>query len=184
MKWWPDARVLVDDLVVIASPNHGEVNFEVLCAMSCIAPFWQAKPSSKFLTALNAGDETPGNLSYTSLYSRTDPVLQPALPGSATSDLAGASNIGIQDLCPGRFVDHPQALYDAAFYAVVIDALTHPGPADPPQIDRSVCTQLVMPGVDPVQATTMHLRWWRDITVKTQEHQTDQEPPLAAWAVP
>jgi hypothetical protein len=32
-------------------------------------------------------------------------------------------------------------------YAVVVDAFTHPGPADPSRIDRSVCGQLFLPGV-------------------------------------
>lgn len=184
MKWWPDARALVDDLVLLNAPNHGDVNFEVLCAVPCIAPFWQTKPGSKFLEALNAGDETPGDVSYTSVYSRTDPAVQPNLPGSATSDLAGASNIAVQDLCQVRFVDHVGALSDAAVYAVVIDALTHPGPADPARIDRSVCAQLLMPGVDPLQAVIMDANWYWNIMVKGLEHQTDKEPPLAAWAVP
>lgn len=185
MRWWPDARALVDHLVLIGAQNHGEINFDVLCALPCIAPFWQAKPDSKFLAALNAGDETPGDVAYTSVYSRTDPVLLLSpLPGIATSDLAGASNIGVQDICPLRIVDHAQSLSDAVIYAVVIDALTHSGPADPARIDRSVCQQLTMPGVDPLQAVAMDLAWWPTITIKSQEHQTDKEPPLAAWAVP
>jgi triacylglycerol esterase/lipase EstA (alpha/beta hydrolase family) len=184
MKWWPDARALVDDLVLVGVMNHGNVQVDVLCSVPCIAPFWQMKPGSKFLGALNAGDQTPGDVSYTSVYSRTDLGVQPQLPGSATSDLAGASNIAVQDLCPVRLVDHAQALYDAAIYAVVIDALIHPGPADPARIDRSVCLQLVTPGLDPLQAVAGDVAWWRDITIRGMEHQIDKEPPSAAWAVP
>jgi triacylglycerol lipase len=184
MKWWPGARGLVDDLVLIAAPNHGGVNFDLLCALPCIAPFWQMKPGSRFLAALNSGDETPGDVAYTSVYSRTD-LAVPNLPGSETSNLAGASNIAVQDgLCPVRFVDHVGALADAAVYAVVIDALTHPGPADPARINRSVCTQFVMPGVDPLQAVATDLAWWPTIAIRSLEHRTDREPPLAAWAVP
>jgi triacylglycerol esterase/lipase EstA (alpha/beta hydrolase family) len=184
MKWWPDARDLVDDLVLVSAPNHGNVNLEVLCAVPCIAPFWQTKSGSTFLAALNAGDETPGDVAYTSIYSWTDPAIQPNLPGGGTSDLAGASNIAVQDLCLVRFVDHVGALSDAAVYAVVIDALTRPGPADPARIDRSVCLQVAMPGVDPLQAVATDVAWWRDITIRGLEHQVDREPPLAPWAVP
>lgn len=184
MKWWPDARALVDDLVLVSGTNHGTVHTEEHCAAQCIPSFWQMKPGSSFLAALNAGDETPGDVSYTSVYSRTDFAVQPEFPGNATSDLAGASNIAIQDVCPGRLVDHPQAVSDAAFYAVVTDALTHAGPADPARIDRSVCRQVVMPGVDQQQAAVYELAWYRDLTARSQENKTDKEPELAGWAVP
>jgi hypothetical protein len=184
MKWWPGARALVDDLVLISAANHGGVNFDVFCALPCIAPFWQMKPGSRFLAALNSGDETPGEVAYTSVYSLTDAAVLNLRPVSVTSDLAGAANIAAQDLCPIRLVDHVAALADAAVYAVVIDALTHPGPADPARIDRSVCSQFVMPGVDPLEAVAMDAAWWPTIAVKMLEHQTDREPPLAAWAVP
>jgi len=137
MKWWPGARALVDDLVLISAANHGGVNFDVLCALPCIAPYWQMKPGSRFLAALNSGDETPGDVAYTSVYSLTDAAVLNLRPVSVTSDLAGVSNIAAQDLCPVRLVDHVAALADAVVYAVVIDALTHPGPADPARIDRS-----------------------------------------------
>lgn len=184
MKWWPGARALVDDLVLMSAPNHGDHNFDVLCALPCIAPFWQSKPSSRFLAALNSGDETPGDVAYTSVYSLTDVAVLNLRPVDVTSDLAGASNIAVQDVCPLRFVDHAQALSDAAVYGVVIDALTHPGPADPARIDRSVCTQLAMPGVDPLQAVVMDVAWWPNIVIKSLEHQTGSEPALAPWAVP
>jgi triacylglycerol lipase len=184
MKWWPAARSVTDDLVMLEAPNHGTVNVDVFCALPCIPVFWQIRPASVFLAALNAGDETPGDVSYTSVYSWTDPAIQPNLPGSATSNLVGASNIAVQDLCLGRLVDHVGALSDAVVYAAVLDALIHPGPADPARIDRAVCTQLVMPGVEPLLAVTMSLAWYPDITVGALEHQTDREPALAPWAVP
>jgi triacylglycerol lipase len=184
MKWWPDARALVDDLVMIAGPHHGDANFDILCAVPCIAPLWQMKASSRFLGALNAGDETPGDVSYTSAYSRTDLAVQPELPSHATSDLSGASNIAIQDLCPGRFVDHAQSIDDAAFFTVVMDALTHSGPADPARIDRSVCAQVAMPGVDALQVVARDVNWWGNVAVRGFEPRVAGEPALAPWAVP
>jgi hypothetical protein len=184
IKWWPEVRPVVDDLIMVAGLNHGTVHMHWQCAMDCIPSFWQAKPDSQFLAALNAGDETPGDVSYTSVYSRTDLPVQPELPGNATSEVAGASNVAVQDLCAIRVVDHPQTVSDAALYAVVIDALTHPGPADPPRIDRSVCLQVVAPGIDVGQALAYELTWWWDLTLRSQEHKADAEPALAAWAVP
>ncbi|MGH2721315.1 MAG: esterase/lipase family protein [Actinomycetota bacterium] len=184
IKWWPELQGVVDDLVMVAATNHGTVHPHWQCAMPCIPSLWQLKPDSRFLAALNAGDETPGDVSYTSVYSRTDLAVQPQLPGNATSELAGASNVAVQDLCLLRVVDHPQTVSDAVVYAVAMDALTHPGPADPARIDRSVCLQVVAPGVDLKDALAYELTWWRDVALRSQEHKTDTEPALAAWAVP
>ena len=47
-----------------------------------------------------------------------------AYPWTQSAALGGATNIAIQDVCPGRVVGHFETIYDAAFYAVIIDALT------------------------------------------------------------
>jgi triacylglycerol esterase/lipase EstA (alpha/beta hydrolase family) len=185
VKWWPEVRGLVDDLVLVAGLNHGTVHMLWQCAMDCVPSFWQAKPGSRFLAALNAGDETPGDASYTSVYSRTDLAVQPELPGNATSELAGASNVAVQDLCAIRLVvDHPQTVSDSAVYAVVMDALNHSGPADPARIDRSACMQVVAPGIDLQETLAYEVNWWRELTLRAQDHKTGGEPALAAWAVP
>ncbi|MGH2689538.1 MAG: lipase, partial [Actinomycetota bacterium] len=182
-KWWPDAAGLVDDMVLVAGMHHGNIHDLWLCATPCMPSAWQSRPGSRFLGALNAGDETPGAVSYTSVYSLTD-LAVPELPGPPTSELAGASNIAIQRLCPARFVDHPQVVSDAATFAVAMDALAHPGPADPARVDRSVCLQGVAPGVELGRALAYELTWYRDLVVRGQEQTTDREPPLAPWAVP
>lgn len=181
VKWWPGARALVDDMILIAAMNHGNVHDLWLCALECVPSAWQSKPGSQFLESLNAGDETPGEISYTSVYSLTD-LAVPELPGNATSTLSGAANVAIQDLCLLRLVDHPQTVSDAAVFAVVADALRHPGPADPARIDRSVCLQATARGIDSVRALTYEATWYRDLTIRLQEHKTPGEPPVAAWA--
>ena len=105
-RWWATVRDQVDDLVMLASPNHGTsvAAGQTLAGLSCPA-CWQMRPGSAFLAALNAGDETPGEVSYTSLFSLTD-VVVPQLPPPPTSALAGAANVLLQDVCPGRPVDH------------------------------------------------------------------------------
>lgn len=120
----------------------------ILCATgSCVPALWQSSIGSNFLNALNADDETPGDVSYTSIYSLTDEntLLHPSV--SEQGD--GATNVPIQSICPARVVSHIQALADAVAYALVLDAFTHPGPADPSRIDCGVCGQLFLPGVTP-----------------------------------
>jgi pimeloyl-ACP methyl ester carboxylesterase len=187
IKWWPDVRGLIDDLVSVAGVVHGFTPTEAFCLRTCIAPFWQMKPDSKFLAALNAGDETPGDVSYTSVYTRTDQAVWLAGGGAAdpwtqSAALGGATNIAIQDICPGRFVGHFETIYDAAFYAVIIDALTHPGPADVARIDRGVCAQSVMPGVDAAEAVAKDMQMENDFNNRTGEHHVDGEPALAPYA--
>ncbi len=153
IKWWPDVRALVDDYVGIVSPNHGTVFSDVTCPFGCAPALWQMSRSSAFLEALNRGDETPGDVAYTSVYSVTDQFVQPQAPAeAASSPLAGGSNIAIQDVCPGRVVDHVNSTADAAVFEVVMDALRHVGPADPDRVSRLGCFRTFMPGVHATDA--------------------------------
>jgi triacylglycerol esterase/lipase EstA (alpha/beta hydrolase family) len=144
-KWWPDVQTSVDDLVMLASPNHG-IYGQPIPPMRCFAACWQLAKGSKFIAALNRSDETPGAVSYTSIYSLFD-VMVPAFP-DRTAVVAGASNVLIQDVCPGRPVDHVLISADAVSYALALDAFTHPGPADVRRFDPATCQQIAMPGAD------------------------------------
>jgi triacylglycerol esterase/lipase EstA (alpha/beta hydrolase family) len=149
IKFWPDVRNSVDDMVGLEAAYHGTAVTNIFCATgSCVPVAWQLSIGSSFLRALNADDETPGDVSYTSIYSLTDDGgAVPQLPQSVSQQGDGATNVPIQSICPVRVVNHVQALADAVAYAVVIDAFAHPGPADPSRIDPSVCDQLFLPGV-------------------------------------
>jgi triacylglycerol lipase len=186
LKYWPDIRTMVGDLVAMSGVAHGFTETEALCSSECIAPFWQMKPGSKFLRALNAEDETPGDVSYTSVYSRTDQFVWladgPRDPWTESAKIDGASNIAIQDVCAGRSVEHIQATYDAAVFAVIMDALTHDGPADAGRVDRAVCAQAAMPGVDLGEAQAKTIEIDRDLMILTGEHHLKAEPALAAYA--
>lgn len=148
IRWWPDVEQAVDDLVMLAVPNHGSVVVDPAYETGCFPACYQMSTRSDFIAALNAGDETPGAISYTSIYSLDDEVVQPAAP-EPTAALDGASNILVQDLCPGRRVGHLGLAYDAAVYEMVIDALTHPGPADPSRFEPLTCASIWFDGVDP-----------------------------------
>jgi triacylglycerol lipase len=151
IRWWDDVAAAVDDLVMIATPNHGGPLANLACAAPCLPALWQQAEGSAFLTALNDGDETPGDISYSSIYSLTDWVIQPAAP-QPTAALDGAANVAVQDVCAGRVVDHVQHAFDAVVWALVLDALAHPGPLDAARIDPGACLQDAMPLVDPVEA--------------------------------
>jgi triacylglycerol esterase/lipase EstA (alpha/beta hydrolase family) len=182
LKWWPDLRGMVDDSIMLAAPNHGFRAGDVLCTPSCIAPFWQMRVRSAFITALNRDDETPGDVSYTSVYSRTDQFLQPTLPNDGTASLLGGTTIAVQDVCPARAVEHIGMVSDALVYAVVMDALTHPGPAVFGRIDPSVCAAQYMPGVEARDAESDRVGFYQNAPGLLAQHHTPDEPPLAAYA--
>jgi triacylglycerol lipase len=126
----------VDDLVGLVPSNHGtqdtgpgnpltQAAFGVVCP-ACV----QQTAGSPFLTELNAGDETPGHLSYTQITTRYDEVVTPYLsaylaPGKKTT------NITLQDLCPADLSEHVLIPTDPVAIQLVLNALGRKGPADP-----------------------------------------------------
>ena len=147
LRWWPSVRADTADLVDLASPNHGIYAADG-CAASgnCWPAVWQMASGSHFLKALNSVSETPGHLAYTQIYSQTDELVEP----SSTAPLAGGpntANIAIQSICPGRVVHHAGLLSDPVVWELTLDALTHPGPANPGRIDGGACLETAMPYV-------------------------------------
>jgi triacylglycerol esterase/lipase EstA (alpha/beta hydrolase family) len=153
LKYWPDARDLVDDLVGLAPSNHGTLDADVLCAAGpCAAAIHQQALAADFLAALNDGTETFPGIDYTVAYSLTDQIVVPNLVPPRSSPLRGdAANVAVQQICPGHVAEHlAMGTYDPVAYAVALDALDADGPADPGRIDRRVCLEPYMPGVDPL----------------------------------
>src|SRR3546814_360845 len=112
LKWWPSARDAVDDFVMEAGPNHGTTAVGSLPALvpqltagmvDLPEVFYQFSPDSNFVAALNADDETPGDISYTSLYSGFyDELVEPAAPVPTAAldfqkDNPQVANILLQD---------------------------------------------------------------------------------------
>jgi hypothetical protein len=124
----------------------------------------------------------PAGPTVTSIYSDTDEVVWPE---PTASTLPGAANIGLQTLCPGRIVDHATMLADAVGYALVLDALTHPGPAVPGRIANrpSSCRNLFMPYINPLKAvrviSTIEAFF---LHVLVTEPKLTDEPALPAYA--
>ncbi len=155
LRFWPDTRAMVEDVVGLEPDNHGTtVIGPGLCATTgCPPADWQQISSSNFIQALNSGTETFPGISYTNLYSTHDELATPdSGPNDCTSCLSVGggqiSNVELQSLCPLDLSEHLAAgTTDPVAYALGVDAITHPGPADPARIPSSVCLQLLMPGV-------------------------------------
>ena len=153
IRWWPrSVRPRVGDYISMAGPHHGVAAGDgCVAGGSCWPAAWQMSSGSMFLRALNAGDETPGGISYTSVFSDSDELVQPSRP-VATAALRGGganvANVRVQDVCPGRPVHHGGQVHDALVWRLVLDALGHRGPARVARVPVAVCVDDFMPGVD------------------------------------
>jgi hypothetical protein len=161
LRFWPDTRAMVDDVIGFSGSNHGTtVLTRAACGLGCPAAVWQQMTGSNFIAALNSGAETFAGISYSEIYTHTDEVVEPAGDSAHASAAlhTGAgqiTNVATQDLCPLDVDEHlTVGTIDPVAYALAIDALTHPGPADPARIPRSVCSQALMPGVNPLSVGT------------------------------
>jgi triacylglycerol lipase len=186
VKWWPDVRASVDDLVMLGTPNHGAAAADIVGVAGCTGSCLQMQSGSKFLRALNADDETPGAVSYTSVYTLFDELVQPSFPASsASARVAGGTNLAVQWLCPGRPVEHVGLVADAVVHDAVMGAFTHRGAAVPARFFTPAdCLRTVFDGADPVEVAPIGLRELLDGNPPPDPNLTPTEPRLAPYARP
>lgn len=153
LRFWPDTRPLVDDLVGLASSNHGTETAKPGCLQACAPSYHQQRSDSAFTAALNSIQEAFPGVDYTVAYTWGDEIVTPNVGPTASSPVRGEgsiANIALQAVCPGHAADHVTiGTTDAVAYAIVVDALDHDGPADASRLDPTVCAAAFMPGVDP-----------------------------------
>lgn len=161
LRFWPATRTMVDDVIGMAGDNHGTTSGNSGPQLPGNRPpaAWQQGAGSNFIKALNSGRETFPQVSYTEIFTHTDEEVQPSNnDATATSRVTpgpNVTNIAVQDICPADVNEHLLlGTIDPTAYALVMDALNHPGPANPARISRSVCAQIYQPGVDPTSAQT------------------------------
>lgn len=125
---------VVDDLVGLAPSNHGtaitagELNpISLLVGWACPACVQQGTGSA-FLRHLNAGDETPGEVSYTSVTTRYDEVVVPHTSGYLAAG-PNTTNVTLQAKCPFEPTEHLFIPVSTPAISITLDALTRPGPA-------------------------------------------------------
>ena len=133
LRFWPDTRAMVDDLVGLAPSNHGTTLWPDGC-QPCQPAGWQQSAGSAFIRALNAGQETFPGISYTNVYTHNDETVQPNSDDMGSSSLHGGggriANIAVQEICPFDPAEHILLGFaDPIGYALAIDAIDHDGPA-------------------------------------------------------
>jgi triacylglycerol esterase/lipase EstA (alpha/beta hydrolase family) len=187
LRFWPDTRSLVNDLVGIDPSNHGTLDSQITCRTQCPPAFWQQATNAHFLAALNSRAETFAGINYTVIYSRTDEVVVPNLDAEGSSSLHTGSgqiaNIAVQQICPADTSDHlAMGTYDPVAYALAVDAFAHEGLADPSRVSSSVCTEGVQPGVDPLTFPTDYAGFLAAIgAAAAASPEVSAEPPLDCY---
>lgn len=196
LKFFPDTRDMVEDMIGIAAANHGLIETSLLCAtpvIGCITSFTQIAVAAKWLDALNAGGETLPGIDYTQVYTRTDDVAIPNFDeengvSSLRTGEGNKVNIATQDVCLTNTADHfLVGSSDAVGYAIVSDALSHPGVASLERLTAQVpalCLTPFMPGVDPLSfpinfATKMMSTFAQSVALQPK---STEEPPLRCYA--
>lgn len=150
LRIWPDLAPSVEDFVGLSGVylNGSQAIRDDCSDGGCVASFWQFATGSKLLAAL-AGRPVPPGPSLTAIGTLADEVVTPQ---PHANELPEGRSVEIQDVCPGRRYtqDHIFMAADAVAHALAIDALDHPGPADPARIPRTICAEAVFHELDPV----------------------------------
>lgn len=209
LKFWPKARAAVEDFVLIAGPNHGTLIAsparlaEMLFNLPLLkrlpfgllpASIYQFQPGSKFNKVLNTGDETPGDIDYTTLYGLYDELVRPVVPKPTAAlefgkDNPHVSNILLQDVCGlGYFTEHLTiGTTDPVAFQLALDAITHPGPANAERaggIELCSLLPLKLSSLITLENLDRVLKVLAEIprTGVPRLHLTKQEPPLMPYA--
>ncbi|MEV6692966.1 alpha/beta fold hydrolase [Micromonospora sp. NPDC051196] len=120
---------IIGRYVSLGTPQYGTYVANLLAFLglgSCagIVACQQMTIGSSFLAALNAGDDTPGSVRWTTVRTWQDELVRP-VDNAMLAD--GATNVLIQSKCPLRVVGHLALVVDGTTYSVIRQALRdHP----------------------------------------------------------
>ncbi|NJP32370.1 esterase/lipase family protein [Micromonospora thermarum] len=111
--------------VSLGTPEQGTyvaniLNFIGLGSCAGVVSCQQMMTGSDFIDDLNAGDDTPGAVRYTTVRTWQDELVRP-VDNAALAD--GATNALIQAWCPLRLVGHLGLALDGTTYTVIRQAL-------------------------------------------------------------
>lgn len=105
VKFVSGGEANVDDWVSLGGPNHGTDTANFCFSAACV----EMRIGSTFLAELNAGDETPGAVSYGTWWSPCDSIINP----DSSVALSGATNT--KTAC----ISHTDLMNDATVYGQV-----------------------------------------------------------------
>lgn len=117
----------VDSLVMLGTPNYGTgvANVATFLGLgNClgITACRQMAIGSDYLSALNAGDDTIGDVTYVSIVTTIDELVIPFTSAYLAND-GNIQNVNVQAQCPLRWPGHLGLIFDGAVYDGIRDVL-------------------------------------------------------------
>jgi triacylglycerol lipase len=128
---------IAEVVITLGSPHHGTELADLAGTAgpeACVDACAQLGRSSSFLADLNSDDETPGDISYTSIWTEFDNTVTP--PDSAV--LTGATNVRVQDVCPDSRLSHGDLVSDPLAIGIVIAVIE----SEPDVFGPSACSSI------------------------------------------
>ena len=120
-------RRLIAELVALSPSNHGTDQPAAGPLGATVCPACKDQlTGSPFLNRLNAGDETPGKISYTVIQTSYDEVVTPYTSAFLAAG-PKTTNVLLQDACPSHVVDHVLMPQDPLVAQYVFNALRRQG---------------------------------------------------------
>ncbi|KAB5577712.1 hypothetical protein GE09DRAFT_529321 [Coniochaeta sp. 2T2.1] len=202
LTYWPSTRSVVTDFIAVSPDFHGTVLAPALCLSPGRTDFNPCPPSviqqeydSAFVATLRARGGADAYVPTTTVYSGFyDEIVEPQQGVIASAFLrngrrVGVTNVEAQTACFGRpaggFYGHAGMLFSPLTAALVVDALSHPGPASLGRIDLgSVCSSYVAPGltVEDASATAGQIVT-AGVRLLAYQPRLTREPGLRSYAV-
>jgi hypothetical protein len=179
LRFWPDTRKMVEDVVALAPTNHGTRQARLVCRPNCQPAQWQQMDGSRYTRALNSGTETFAGISYTNVFTHFDEVVQPPESAELHTAEGRITNVAIQDICPLDLSEHlALTAVNAVGFALVMDALSHDGPAGVARVAGRGCAQPQIPGFD---AAAFLRTIGSFLTARGTAANVSAEPPLRCY---
>lgn len=161
-QYFPSTRALVEDFIPFSADLRGTVEAYLICPtfprLPCPVSVLQQSWNSTFLATFHNGGGLSAYVPTTSIYSIFDEIVQPQVgpnPSAKFEDTRGVGvlNAELQSVCGvgtpgGGFFTHEGVMYSSVAYALVKDALTHPGPGSLDRINLTAeCLKFAADGL-------------------------------------
>nr|POE67132.1 lipase b [Quercus suber] len=204
LQFWPSTRKNTRAFVALSPDFQGIELLHSSLSKICVGDLCQASVrqqsvGSTYYTALH-GEDFKALVPTTSVWSQFDEVVVPARDNAR---LPGGTSIAVQDVCPGRVIDHIFMPIDSAGFALALDAISNDGIADAARVKKNqhrVCYRITAKNMRVDLATQLESLWddlvngWvymLSLNVQTVRYLADgtlgaprvsSEPPLKPYA--
>ncbi|PVH82422.1 lipase [Cadophora sp. DSE1049] len=142
LKYFPSTREAVTNFICLSADFRGTV------CMPCTPSVWHQTRSSNFITTLLSNDGDSAYVPTTSIYSRTDEIVQPQFGKWASALMHDIRGVGVTNcevqvaaaLKPaGTVYTHETLMINPLAWELATDAICNGGPGRLDRIDMSCC---------------------------------------------